>query len=146
MKSTLSATLASQLLIQCTADVTERREEGEQVQIIQGWMNTDEAIAIVLCWNVLGSYEPTFSPQVMTSMLQNYCREEIADAFVDFFYQIAKKQGVDVVEKDQLESHQFDVHLDIGGMAANGKTLGWKPSWGPFKEPYLTQWNAGFVG
>ena len=144
MKPTLSATLASQLLIQCTADVTERREEGERAQIIQGWMNTDEAIAIVLCLSVLGSYEPTFSPQVMTSLLQNYCRDAIADSFVDFIYQIAEKQGIVLVDKAQLESHQFDVHLDIAGMASNGKTLGWKALWGPFKEPYYGHWNAGF--
>lgn len=144
MKSILSATSASQLLIQCTADVTERRGEFEQAQVIQGWMNTDEAIAILLSINMIGANESEFSPQIMVSMLQNYCRDEIADAFMDFYCQIAEKQGILVVDKVRLESHQFDVSLDIAGMGANGKNLGWKPSWGPFKEPFLTQWNAGF--
>lgn len=108
-------------------------------------MNTDEAIAILLCINLIRTSESEFSPQIMVSMLQNYCRDEIADAFMDFYRQIANKQGIPVVDKEQLENHQFDVSLDIAGMAINGKKLGWKPSWGPFKEPYLTQWEAEFL-
>lgn len=143
MKQTLTASSAFQLLIQAAADGIDKREQGEKTGIIQGWMNQDEGIAIILALLLRNGYEPEFSPQLMTSLLMNYCRDDLTDAFVDFFCQLSEQSGI-VVSPSELRKQQIDVLIDIRQFATTGKSLGWKQSWGTFKEPHVSQWRAGF--
>lgn len=143
MKGTLTATAAFQLLIQASADAIDAREQGEEAGIIQSWMSRDEGIAIMLALMVKNNYEPQFSPQIMTSLLINYCRDGLADAFVEFFCQLSEQRG-ERVSPTELRKRQFDVLIDIQQAAITGNSFGWKQYWGPFKEPYVSQWEAGF--
>lgn len=143
MKNTLTASSAFQLLIQAAADATDSRKQGEDAGIIQSWMNHDECIAIALAMLVRNGYEECFSPQLMTSMLMNYCRAGLAEAFVEFFCQLSQQNGSEVLPSD-LRKKQFDALIDIRQAAITGKSLGWKQSWCPFKEPHASQWIAGF--
>lgn len=143
MKETLTASSAFQLLIQASADAIDTRKQGEDAGIIQPWMNQDEGIAIVLALMVRNGYEPQFSPQLMTSLLMNYCRDDVADAFVEFFCQLSEQSGVAISAAD-LRKRQFDALIDIRQSAITGKSLGWKQAWGPFKEPHASHWREGF--
>lgn len=143
MKPIITVSAAFQLLIQAAADGIDEREQGEKAGIIQGWMNQDEGIAIILALLVRNGYESHFSPQLMTSLLMNYCRDDLADAFVEFFCQLSEQSGV-TVSPSELRKQQFDALIDIRQSAITGKSLGWQQSWGTFKEPHASQWCDGF--
>lgn len=144
MKENLTATSAFQLLIQASADATDLRKQYEDSGFIQSWMSHDEGIAIILAILIKNGYEERFSPKIMTSLLMNYCRDDLVNAFIDFFCQLSEKSGVDISSSD-LKTQQIDARMDIHQAAINGKSLGWKQSWGPFKEPHLSEWITGFA-
>lgn len=140
----ITATKAFQLLIQSTADVTDHRDDGEKIGIIKQWMSDDEAIAIVLALRVITEYEINFSPKVTMSLLINYCRTDLIDAYADFVIQLFKKENV-VITLDELKNKQHDVLIDVENFAIACRRLNFKPSWNPFREPFSTQWRNGFM-
>lgn len=144
MKETLTASSAFHLLIQAAADGIDSREEGEKAGIIQEWMNEDEGIAIILALLVINGYESRFSPKIMTSLLLNYCRDDLTNAFVEFTCQLSSQKGNLLLSSD-LRNQQIDVRIDIRQAAVDGKTLGWQQTWGMFKEPYASQWCDSFA-
>lgn len=143
-KQYLTATAAFQILLQSTADVTDCRSDGENVGIIQKWMSHDEAIAIVLAWRVISEYEQNVSPKLMMSLLTNYCREDITDAYANFISQLLQKNNVKI-SQHELKSKQYDVFIDIAEFLSSGRAsgLGFKRSWNPFREPFFTEWQIG---
>ena len=146
----LTATTAFQILLQSTADVVDCRSDGEKVGIIKQWMSHDEAIAIVLAWRVTGEYEQHVSPKLMMSLLMNYCRDDITNAYAVFVCQLLQKDGVEI-SPDQLKNKQYgviyDVIIDVEEFLISGRarTLGFKSSWDPFREPLSTQWQRGLA-
>lgn len=140
----LTATKAFQLLIQSVADVTDFRDDGEKTGIIKQWMNYDEAIAIVLAWRVTTEYEQNVSTKLMMSLLMNYCRDSLADAYADFTCQLLQKENIEAAP-DGLKDRRYDVLIDIEKFAISGKQLGFKSSWNPFREPFSPQWQKGLA-
>jgi len=139
----LTASKAFQLLIQATADATDARQQREDEGVIQSWMSNDEAIAVGLAYRVWEGFEEKTSPLVMTSLLVNYCSEDLVDAFVNFLQIVARKDGVSLEASALLDSCIY-VLIDIPAFALTGKALGNKETWGQFKEPYATQWRSAF--
>jgi hypothetical protein len=142
--SCLTATEAFQILIQSTADVTDRRVDGEKIGIVKQWMNCDEAIAIVLALLVTTEYELNFSPKLMMSLLMNYCRYSLADAYADFSCQLLRRENI-IMTPSEFKDNQFDVFIDINDFAISGRNLGFKSTWNPFREPFSTQWRNGLA-
>ncbi|WP_075323728.1 hypothetical protein [Acidithiobacillus albertensis] len=142
--SCLTATEAFQILIQSTADATDRRVDGEKIGIVKQWMNYDEAIAIVLALRVTTEYELHFSPKLMMSLLMNFCRDSLADAYADFACQLLGRENI-MMTPSQLKDNPFVVLIDINDFAISGRNLGFKPAWNPFREPFSTQWRNGLA-
>lgn len=140
----LTATAAFQCLVQCSADVIERREDGERLGLIAKWMDVDEAIAVVLARLIFQKYDRHFSPAMMASVLQLYCRDDIFHSFLNFYEQFAADAAIDISQlKHSLEAIQG--LMDIGQLAQQGRKLGWRQSWGScFKSPFLEEWYAAF--
>ncbi len=145
MTQYLTATKAFQILIQSTADVTDCRDDGEKIGIIKQWMNYDEAIAIILAWRITTEYEKNVSPKRMMSLLMNYCRDSLIDAYADFACQLLQKENI-ATSPDILKDKQHDVFIDIEKFAISGRRIGFKSSWNPFREPFSTQWQKGLAG
>ena len=144
-KETITATKAFTLLIQATADITDKREEAEKLGFIEKSMTDTQAIGTLLAQYILiGDYEYEISPQIMFSLIKNYCHEEILEWFKESYYIITKYNNIKQIPLSQFESQQFDVSMDIKGAAEQGSLLGWQISWCPFKEPYKTRWLNSF--
>lgn len=144
MKDILTATSAFQLLIQAAADVIDHRQQGESVGIIQPWMSTEQGVASVLVLMIRRGYDSKFSPKLMAVLLRKYCHDSLYDAYIDYFCQLSGQSGNPLLEKDLRDDSALDVLIDIKDFARRGKSLGWSPSWGLFKEPYASQWKRGF--
>ena len=144
MDKTLTATSAFQLLIQASSDAIDHREQGEMLGLIQPWMSQNEGIAAVLALLIRKGYESDISPKIMTSLLKKYCHHDLSEAFMQFFCQLAGQNGLEI-SADSLRNSVFDTHIDISQFAIAGKSLGWKASWGAFKEPYSSQWRNAFA-
>ncbi len=135
----LTATAAFQCLIQCSADVIERREDGERLGLIAEWMDEDEAVAVVLARLIFQKYDRRHSPAIMASIVELYCRGDVFDSFLNFYRQLAPVAVVDISSIQGV--------IDIGQLAERGRHLGWRQKWGLFfKSPYLEQWHAAFPG
>lgn len=141
----LTATIAFQILIQSTADVTDCRDEGEKVGLIKQWMSYDESIAIVLAWRIITEYEQNISPKLMMSLLMNYCRDSLTDAYADFACQLLQKENTSI-SQDVLKNNQYSVLIDIEKFIISGRRVGYKSSRNPFREPFSTQWQIGLAG
>lgn len=142
MKDQMNVTSAFQALIQACADVHDARPNAEALGIVQGWMNQNEAIGAVLAFTLVDKFEPVFSPQIMASVLINYCDRELAGAFIDFYEQLSS--DADAAKSNEMWAQQFDAVMNIAEFAFGGKSVGWKMHWAPFKQPYLNQWRNAF--
>jgi hypothetical protein len=140
----ITATKSFSLLIQASADIADTRQQAEKLGIIQKWMTHDQAIAYLLVLYVLEDYDYKYSPQIVLSLLKNYCRPEIVESFIDFYYKQTEVMGIKAIPLSQLYNGTVDARMDIEGSASQGLSVGWKISWCPFKEPYKSQWFDGF--
>lgn len=143
-KPILSTTQAFQILVQASADITDDRARYEEHGLVSRWMTYDEAIACVLTLMVKDSYETHYSPQMMASLLTTYCPDDLADAFISFYCQVMAQSGTELTEAT-LRNGLIEPVIHIRDFAAHGRGLGWKASWGVFKEPYQSYWHAGFA-
>jgi hypothetical protein len=145
-KEMLTATKAFELLIQVTADITDKREEAEKLGFIKKSMTNNQAMGTLLAQYILmDDYEYNYGPQIMFSLLKTYCDNDILESFVNAYYVITKYRNISQIPLSQLESQQFNAVINIKEFAEQGMELGWQVSWCPFKEPYKTQWINGFI-
>ena len=80
----------------------------------------------------------------MMSLLMNYCRDSLADAYADFVRQLLQKDNV-ATTLDELKDKRHDVFIDLEDFAIAGRCLNFKSSWNPFREPFSTQWRNGLT-
>jgi len=137
---------ALQAAIEATATILDTREQGEAMQIIHPSMTDNEAISYMIA-GLLASkdYEHKFSPQIMYSVLKNYCFNEITDNFLYYYPEIMKIKFNIAIDVETLINSQIDVLFDIKEVAIHGKNnLLYKKHWCPFKEPHKAYWLETF--
>ena len=145
-KEMITATKAFELLIQATADIADKREEAEKLGFIEKSMTNNQAIGTLLAQYILmDDYEYNYGPQIMFSLVKNYCDNDILESFTEAYYIITKYRNITQIPLSQLESQQFVAAINIKEFAEQGAWLGWQVSWCPFREPYKTQWLNGFI-
>ena len=144
-KELITATKAFQLIIQATADVIDKREEAEKLGFIEKSMTNNQAIGTLLAQYILmDEYEYNSGPQIVFSLLKDYCYDDILKSFTEAYYIITEYRNIKQIPLSQLESQQFNAAINIKEFVEQGARLGWQVSWCPFKEPYKTQWLSGF--
>ncbi len=145
-KEMITATKAFELLIQATADITDKREEAEKLGFIERSMTNNQAIGTLLAQYILmDEYEYNYGPQIMFSLVKKYCGNDILESFTEAYYIITKYRNITQIPLSQLESQQLDAVINIKESAEQGARLGWQATWCPFREPYKTQWLNGFL-
>lgn len=141
----LTATQAFITYVQACADIAECRDRYEKVGFVREWMTRHNAIACVLAILLKADYEHDISPHVMTSFLRNYSPVDLTDSFIEFYCHLMTRLNVSELQPESLRSDdRIDVLIDIPAFAKQGRVMGYKESWGVFKEPHLTDWKTQF--
>ena len=143
----LNATLAFNILINVTANVLDNRKAGEEMGVIDPSATDNEAISYLVATKmVTENYDSEFSPQIMFSLLKNYCIDEISENFLVFYKAILQiKFGQKISDQDITES-MITPLIDISDFAEYGKkNLGYKKHYSySFKEPHKSEWVKKF--
>ena len=104
----------------------------------------EESISAALAFLICFAFEHNYSPTLVISFLNRYCTKNSSKFFIHYYKALTTNNNIDISET-VFDDSVLMVELDIEGYAKAQSSYNSTTFDMPFKEPYLSMWNAAFI-